>query len=134
MVGSRCSSKRGEGAFSKHTANPTDGHQDRLRSTREHDDFVRLHEAARHTAHCFETLGVSIETIDALQQEVLEMSSVDNQQDKSAVRASKQIHRHIASQLRMMRNLLARSQSNRDRLQNEIALVNFKSPMWGPQH
>ncbi|KAF3034656.1 hypothetical protein E8E12_000961 [Didymella heteroderae] len=97
--------------------------KDRLRSTRKHDDFVRLHEAARHTAHCFETLGVSINTVDALRQEILETYAHKDEQDKSGKRATKQINKHIGAQLRMMRNLHARSQSNRDRLQSEIALA-----------
>ena len=101
-------------------------HQDRLRSTRKHDDFVRLHEAARHTAHCFETLGVSIDTVGALRQEILEACSLQDEQDKSANRATKQIHKNIGAQLRIMQNLHARSQSNKDRLQNEIALVRNK--------
>lgn len=98
-----------------------------MKSTRKHDDFVRLHEATRHTAHCFETLGVSIQTIDALQQEFLEASQ-ETQQEKVVVQANKRIQKHMAAQLRMMRNLLARSQSNKDRLQNEISLVRLDSP------
>ncbi|KAJ4379966.1 hypothetical protein N0V86_004272 [Didymella sp. IMI 355093] len=96
--------------------------KDRSRSTRAHDDFVRLHEAARHTSHCIETLSVSIQTISALQHEILEVSP-NAQQDQSIHRATKKVQKHVAAQLRMMRNLLARSQSNRDRLQNEIAFA-----------
>lgn len=123
MVGSRCGSQRRKGIFYRCSASITNRHQDRLRSTRKHDDFVRLHEAARHTAHCFETLGVSINTVGALRQEILEASPLQDEQNKSAKRGTKRIHKHIGAQLRMMRNLQARSQSNRDRLQNEIALV-----------
>lgn len=123
MAGPRCSSQCGKGTACEHSPNLTNRHQDRLRSTRKHDDFVRLHEAARHTAHCFETLGVSINTVSALRQEILEARCLHHGQDKSAKRATKQTQKHISAQLRMMQALHARSQSNRDRLQNEIALV-----------
>lgn len=103
--------------------------KDRLCPTRGIHDFVLLHEAARHAAHCFETLGVSLETFDALQQQALEVPSMETQQDESNIRASKQIQMHMGAQLRMTRNLLARSQSNKDRLQNEIALVRRRPPL-----
>lgn len=123
MEGSRCSSQRRKGMSYNCPVNLTDRHQDRLRSTRRHDDFVHLHEAARHTAHCFETLGVCIDTVSALQQELLEACAPQNEQNKNGNGAIKQLHKQMGAQLRMMRNLHARSQSNRDRLQSEIALV-----------
>lgn len=123
MVGPRCCSQRRKGICYECSSSLTDRYQNRLQSTRKHDDFVRLHEAARHTAHSFETLGVSIDTVGALRQEILEACSLLDKQDKSDIRATKQIHKHIGAQLRMMQNLQARSLSNKDRLQNEIALV-----------
>jgi hypothetical protein len=78
---------------------------------------VQLHEAARHAIHSSETLSVTVDTLKALQQHALHLSN------KTAARASEQIRAHLESQTRMLQNLLLRSQSNKERLHNEIALV-----------
>ncbi|KAF2270034.1 hypothetical protein CC78DRAFT_574147 [Lojkania enalia] len=94
--------------------------KDRSRSTRGFHDFISLHEASRHAIHSFETLSVSIEMLGAMQQQILDLSN--KLKDGGLNDASCQIRIHIESQIRMLRNLLLRSQSNKERLQNEIAL------------
>jgi hypothetical protein len=91
--------------------------QDRLNSTRGLNHFVQLHEAARHAIHSTETLSVTVDTVSAIQQHALNLSN------KAKTRASEQIRAHLESQTRMLQNLLLRSQSNKERLHNEIALV-----------
>ena len=86
---------------------------------------MKLHDGARHDIHSFETLGVTIDTLQALQQQVVLLSGKHKQEDQVAksTEASDKISMHIDAQIRMLRNLLLRSQSNKERLQNEIALV-----------
>ena len=99
------------------------GSQNRSRPTRGPNDFVLLHEAARHAIHSFETLSVSVETVSALQQQILNLSNKKAARSAGATEASQRIRGHVESQARMLQNLLLRSQSNKERLQNEIALV-----------
>jgi hypothetical protein len=82
-----------------------------------------MHETARHTIHSVETLGVSAETVEAMQQQVINLSATPKREGNGHAEASHQIQTHIASQIRMLRSLYLRSQSNKERLQNEIALV-----------
>ncbi|KAF2728201.1 hypothetical protein EJ04DRAFT_449835, partial [Polyplosphaeria fusca] len=96
--------------------------KDRSRSTRGFDDFISLHEAARHAIHSFETLTVSIGTLEAIEQQMLHLSR-RNEQDGETAEASCQIRLYLESQIRMLRNLGHRSQSNKERLQNEISLA-----------
>ncbi|KAK7178575.1 hypothetical protein PSPO01_15374 [Paraphaeosphaeria sporulosa] len=97
--------------------------KDRLRPTHGLQNFLSLHEAARHAIHSFETLSVSIETLGAIQQQILDLSGKERIGSSNAIGASYQIRVHIDCQIRMMRNLLLRAQSNKERLQNEIALA-----------
>ncbi|ORY18334.1 hypothetical protein BCR34DRAFT_529167 [Clohesyomyces aquaticus] len=96
--------------------------KDRSRPGRGLDDFISLHEAARYAIHSFESLGVSVDTVEAMQRQILDISRRSGQSTELA-RASHQIQMHIESQIRMLRNLERRSQSNKDRLQNEIFLA-----------
>jgi uncharacterized heparinase superfamily protein len=82
-----------------------------------------MHETARHAIHSFETLSVSAETVEAMQQQVIDLSATHKREGSSHAEASYRIQTHIASQIRMLRSLFLRSQSNKERLQNEIALV-----------
>ena len=86
-----------------------------------------MHETARHAIHSFETLSVSVETVEAMQQQVIDLSTQDKRRDGRHAEASDQIRIHLDSQLRMLRSLFRRSQSNKERLQNEIALVGITS-------
>jgi hypothetical protein len=82
-----------------------------------------MHETARHAIHSFETLSVSMETLEAMQQQVIDLPTTDTLGGSGRAKASRQIRTHIDSQVRMLRSLFLRSQSNKERLQNEIALV-----------
>lgn len=92
-------------------------------STLGFQDFTMMHETARHAIHSFETLSVSIETVEAMQQQLVDISTTHNERGSGCVDASHQIRMHLDSQLRMLRSLFLRSQSNKERLQNEIALA-----------
>jgi hypothetical protein len=81
-----------------------------------------MHEIARHAIHSFETLNVAAETMEAMQQQVLNLSTT-HEPGGSGRAESHQIRKHIDSQVRMLRSLFLRSQSNKERLQNEIAFV-----------
>jgi hypothetical protein len=86
-------------------------------------DFAIMHEMARHAIHSFETLSVSSETLEAMQQQVIDLSTTHERGGSGRAKASYQIRKYIDSQTRMLRSLSMRSQANRERLQNEIALV-----------
>jgi hypothetical protein len=81
-----------------------------------------MHETARHAIHSFETLNVLVETVEAMQQQVVDIATIHDG-GSGCADASQQIRMHLDSQLRMLRSLFLRSQSNKERLQNEIALV-----------
>jgi hypothetical protein len=82
-----------------------------------------MHETARHAIHSFETLTVSVETMEAMQHEVIHLPTRYKRAGGNHAEASRQIQTHIDFQIRMLRSLSLRSQSNKERLQNEIALV-----------
>lgn len=86
-----------------------------------------MHEAARHAIHSYETLSVTAETIEAMQQHLTYISSQVVSSGKSDPKYSQQLQTRMDVQIRMLRNFVRRSQSNRERLQNEIALVNKAS-------
>ncbi|PSN59256.1 hypothetical protein BS50DRAFT_641131 [Corynespora cassiicola Philippines] len=94
----------------------------RFRQTRDSREFLSLHETARHAIHSFETLNVTVETLDTLQHQVMDLS-LSKQSDKKQAYASCQIRSQFGFQVQMLRNLLHRSQSNKERLQNEISLA-----------
>lgn len=84
-----------------------------------------LHEAARHAIHSCETLNVLAETLEAIQQQHLNLS---NKMLKSDKVNDMLIQVHIGAQIRILRNFSMRALSNKERLNNEISLVstNFK--------
>jgi hypothetical protein len=82
-----------------------------------------MHETARHAIHSSETLNVSTEMLEAMQQQVIYLSTKYKRGKEERAEASHSIQRHIDSQFRMLRSLFLRSQSNKERLQNEITLV-----------
>jgi hypothetical protein len=82
-----------------------------------------MHEAARHAIHSFETLSTTVETVEATQRHVVYLASKRKQKNKNEPDALSKVRTHMAFQASMLRNLLLRSQSNKERLQNEIALV-----------
>jgi hypothetical protein len=84
-----------------------------------------MHEGARHAIHSFETLSVTVETLGALQQHITLLAEKSRYANGSEPETLLQARMHMAFQARMLRNLLLRSQSNKERLQNEIALVRW---------
>jgi hypothetical protein len=82
-----------------------------------------MHEMARHAIHSSETLSMLIETVKAMQQQIIDLSATHNRKGSGRVEVSDRIRMNVDSQIRMLRGLLLRSQSNKERLQNEIALV-----------
>jgi hypothetical protein len=82
-----------------------------------------MHETARHAIHSFETLSVSVETMEAMQQQVVDIATTHKRGGSGRAGASRQMQIHIDCQVRMLQSLSLRSQSNKGRLQNEIALV-----------
>lgn len=78
--------------------------------------FLPMHEAARHAIHAFEVLSVSVSTAETLQQDLLHIASMTSRGSKRST-----LQPLIAFQVQMLRNLLLRSQSNKERLQNEVA-------------
>ncbi|KAH7401712.1 hypothetical protein DE146DRAFT_440031 [Phaeosphaeria sp. MPI-PUGE-AT-0046c] len=95
----------------------------RLLSNFGFQDFALLHETARHAIHSFETLSVLVETVEVMQQQVIDLPTTHKRGGSSRVEDSHLIQTHIASQVQMLRSLFLRSQSNKERLQNEIALA-----------
>ncbi|CAG5189834.1 uncharacterized protein ALTATR162_LOCUS12095 [Alternaria atra] len=96
---------------------------DRSLPARVSQGFLMMHEAARHAIHSFETLSVTVETVEAMQRHVVYLASKSKQKSGNEPEAPSQVRTHIAFQASMLRNLLLRSQSNKERLQNEIALT-----------
>lgn len=82
-----------------------------------------MHETARHAIHSFETLGVLVETVEAIQQQIMDISTLHRPRGGNCSRVSHQIRTYTKAHVRMLRGLFMRSQSNKERLQNEIALV-----------
>jgi hypothetical protein len=82
-----------------------------------------MHETARHAIHSFETLSVFVETMETMRQQAVDLCTTHKRGGSDRAGASHQLRTHIDSQVRMLRSLLLRSQSNKERLQNEIALV-----------
>jgi hypothetical protein len=82
-----------------------------------------MHEASRHAIHSFETLSVTVETVEAIQRHIIYVASKSNERNEQGPEVPSQVRTHIAFQACMLRNLLLRSQSNKERLQSEVALV-----------
>jgi hypothetical protein len=97
--------------------------QDRSLPASESQGFLMMHEAARHAIHSSETLSVTVETVEAMQSHVVYLTSQSKQKSGNESETPSHVRTHMAFQASMLRNLLLRSQSNKKRLQNEIALV-----------
>ncbi|KAF9691615.1 hypothetical protein EKO04_010517 [Ascochyta lentis] len=97
--------------------------KDRSLPVRGFQGFLMMYEAARHAIHTFEVLTISVQTVEAMQQDLVHLSSGNQQIDKSRLRSLKKSRTQIKFQVQMLQNLLLRSQSNKERLKNEIALA-----------
>lgn len=85
--------------------------------------FTLLHEAARHAIHSSETLSVAIETLSSIQQHLASQSNQPLAKSLDLQESTEPINRHLEFHVRMLHSLHLRAQSNKERLQNEIALV-----------
>lgn len=86
-------------------------------------DYSLLHEMARHMVHVSETLAVALHSLQGLKQQQEEFSGQYLQSMKSMSNNSKS---NFNFQLHLLQSLLARSESNKARLQNEINLVSHQ--------
>ncbi|EOA86728.1 uncharacterized protein SETTUDRAFT_178730 [Exserohilum turcica Et28A] len=96
---------------------------DRTRSTRDATHFTLLHEAARHASHSSETLSVAIETLGSIQQQTTNETKRASAKLRGVQESFESVNRQLDLQLRMLQNLSLRAQSNKERLQSEIALA-----------
>src|SRR6266480_5132281 len=84
-------------------------------------DFAYMHNLSRHAIHVSEVLSVIIETIESIQKEQKEMyESLETDLGKTYCRKAREYTRF---QLQMVKSLKMRSDSNYQRLKNEITLV-----------
>ncbi|OCK81526.1 purine and uridine phosphorylase [Lepidopterella palustris CBS 459.81] len=88
-------------------------------------DYSLLHEIARHMIHVSETLAVALESVKDLQQQQQGFLAGIGQGNRSWNKT----YSSFQFQLRILQSLLSRSESNKARLQNEIALVWWIAPL-----
>ncbi|EXA33895.1 hypothetical protein FOVG_15186 [Fusarium oxysporum f. sp. pisi HDV247] len=88
-------------------------------------NYPQIHDIARHAIHSSETLNVAIGTLNSLLRQHNEFLEERPIMAKGAttICIHKCTTRTLRLQLQMFQNLLLRSQSNRERLQNEITLA-----------
>lgn len=84
-------------------------------------DYREMHDLARHAIHVSESLTVSLETVGSI------IRSHDNllraRTDRVSVREGKMIHSRLLFMENILHNLRSRSDSNQQRLLNEIQLA-----------
>ncbi|RYP60604.1 hypothetical protein DL770_009958 [Monosporascus sp. CRB-9-2] len=85
-------------------------------------DYSLLHEIARHAIHVSETLAVASDSAKELQQQRQDFMMLHDQSKSSWRRA----HSPLQFSLQILNGLLARSESNKARLQNETQLRDSK--------
>lgn len=81
-----------------------------------------MHEVARHAIHSTEVFTVTIETLEAIKAQIMHLAN-NKLRIGQPTEVVYQIRTLIEAQIRILRNFSLRSQSNKERLQNEIALV-----------
>jgi hypothetical protein len=109
----------------------TDCWKTRTSPVKPNPDYPRLHDLARHATHVTETLDLSIDAA----RSVLHLHNMYAQQHRGQDRWTQQAFSQVTSGLRfaehMLQNLKYRSNSNTDRLRNEINLVHpFHNKFW----
>ncbi|KAF2624757.1 hypothetical protein BU25DRAFT_133630 [Macroventuria anomochaeta] len=73
--------------------------------------FLPMHEAVRPAINAFEILRVSVQTVEVMHLNLVHVSNRNKQASR--------LQPHMEFQVQMLRNLLLRSPSNKERLQNE---------------
>ena len=82
-----------------------------------------LHEIERHAIHSNETLGVALNTVNAMLQQHARLLSRRNQDELGGPVVLYQTHQYMQFQYHMLENTRARSISIEQRSRNEINLV-----------
>lgn len=77
--------------------------------------------------HSSKILSIPVETINALQKHVSALSDMNVANIGRSVEEFDQIFAHIKAQACTLQSLLLRSQFNKERSQNKLALVSTKS-------
>ncbi|KAG9234148.1 hypothetical protein BJ875DRAFT_462349 [Amylocarpus encephaloides] len=86
-------------------------------------DYIKIHELARHTIHCTETLGMAIETMTSLTGEHQIFFDENESLPKEIITKSKQTRRSLRSQMVLLKSLHLRSKALEERLRNETTLA-----------
>ena len=73
--------------------------------------------------HSTETLGVALDTVDQMIAQQGILAAALNPNLYSNTRITRQTEHHLQFQRQMLKNLMARSEANQLRLQNEINFV-----------
>lgn len=86
-------------------------------------DYLRLHDIARHAGHSTETLGVAVQTVETMITQHTLLIEGGASMNSTARRINHQTSKHLFFYSQMLQGLKARSEANRERLQNEITLA-----------
>ncbi|KAH8811199.1 hypothetical protein F5884DRAFT_781458 [Xylogone sp. PMI_703] len=87
-------------------------------------NYRRLHDIARHAIHVNETLDLAVKSMTSILTHQADFTTeMIPHQDLKAKRASRDIRQHLLSQEHMLESLRYRSNSNKERLTNEIQLT-----------
>ncbi|KAJ4983324.1 hypothetical protein SVAN01_11205, partial [Stagonosporopsis vannaccii] len=99
--------------------------KDRSLATRGLSGFLPMHEAARHAIHMTEVLAVSMQTAEGMLRNLAQVSPsggrASQPQSQPQPQSQSQSQHHVEFLTQMLRSLHQRSQSNKERLQNEVA-------------
>ncbi|EUC39982.1 hypothetical protein COCMIDRAFT_10046 [Bipolaris oryzae ATCC 44560] len=93
--------------------------KNRTHSTRHTTKSDLLYEATRHAIHSSETLDVAINTLSSIQHQIASQSKRSLPVPYDVQDLADLINNHLGFQVRMLRNLHLRAQSNKARVQNE---------------
>lgn len=85
-------------------------------------DYFRLHEYARHAIHISETLDLANETIESMMAHQNQLAA-ERRVDTDGGAASRQARMQMQFFQSMLKSLRCRSQSNHERMKNEIQLA-----------
>ncbi|KPM43780.1 hypothetical protein AK830_g2809 [Neonectria ditissima] len=82
-------------------------------------DYPLLHEITRHAIHVSETLAVAVQSVQDIHEQEQRFLSIQN----TATNPWTRTQSRVQFPLRLLQSLLARSESNKARLQNETTLA-----------
>ncbi|EUC34092.1 hypothetical protein COCCADRAFT_4439 [Bipolaris zeicola 26-R-13] len=93
--------------------------KNRTHSTRGITQSELLYEATRHAIHSSETLEAALNTLSSIQHEIASQSMRSPSMPCDVQDLAESINKRLDFQVRMLRNLHLRAQSNKERVQNE---------------